>query len=158
MRVILFCFMIFLFGSHVVVSQSQIPVNEVHKINLKWESSYKNAVKRAKKENKPILIYFSGSDWCGVCINLEKNLFHTAKFKTYSDKKLVLYLADFPRNKNLVSREVAVQNNKLAKKYRNSFPMVLLVNKKGKVLGERRGKYLIDSYFPFFESVVKKYR
>jgi thiol:disulfide interchange protein len=48
---------------------------------LNWESNFKVALKKSKKEKKPILIYFTGSDWCGPCKVLDKKLFHSEKFK-----------------------------------------------------------------------------
>ncbi len=148
------CFLMFCFVSLMVFSQE----NSVEKSIAipKWESTFELAKKRAKQEKKTILIYFSGSDWCGPCIKLDNELFHTDKFETFSKDKFVLYLADFPRNKDLVKEEVRKTNKKLSKKYKNSFPMVLIINRKGKILGERRGSYLPDSYYSFFESALDK--
>lgn len=53
----------------------------------------------AKKENKLILIKFSGSDWCGPCILFKKTIFDAPEFQSFADKNLVLLIADFPRQK-----------------------------------------------------------
>ncbi|SEB78017.1 Thioredoxin-related protein [Tenacibaculum sp. MAR_2009_124] len=145
-------FILLCFVSLIVFSQENQTME--FKVTAKWESTFEIAKKRAKQERKPILIYFSGSDWCGPCIKLDNELFHTKKFQDYSKDKFILYMADFPRNKDLVSGKVSKTNKKLSKKYNNSFPMVLVISKKGKVLGERRGSYLPDSYYSFFESVL----
>ncbi|CAM1374356.1 thioredoxin family protein [Tenacibaculum xiamenense] len=145
-------FILFCLTSIMMFSQKNIV--EGTRVVPKWELSFELAKKRAKQEKKPILIYFSGSDWCGPCIKLDNELFHTEKFVSFYEDKFVLYLADFPRNKDLVSDEARKINKKLSKKYNNSFPMVLIINRKGKVLGERRGSYLPDSYYSFFESVL----
>jgi thioredoxin-related protein len=126
-------------------------------LKVNWETSYKKALKKAEKENKPVLIYFSGSDWCGPCIKLDKELFHTEKFVDYANKNMVLYLANFPRNKDLVTEEAKKDNKMLAKKFNNSFPMLLFVDKNGKKIEEKRGVYMSEYYFPFFESIIAKY-
>ncbi|CAL2086706.1 Thioredoxin-like [Tenacibaculum sp. 190524A02b] len=142
-----------------LISTSLVTSQEVENslININWESTYTNALAKAAKENKPLLIYFTGSDWCGPCIRLDKELFHTLKFKEYADKNLILYMANFPRNKDLVTNAARIENEKLKNKYKNSFPMVLVIDKNEKTLGEKRGTYLTDYYYPFFETVVNKY-
>lgn len=147
----------FLFLLIIQVSYSQEMIVNTKDIQVNWEPSYEQAIQKAKEENKPVLIYFSGSDWCGPCIKLDKELFHTQKFTEYANENLILYLADFPRNKDLVTKEASINNKKLAKKYKNSFPMVMLIDKKGKVLGEKRGSYMTEYYYTFFDTVLKKF-
>lgn len=147
----------FLFLLIIQVSYSQEMIVNTEDIQVNWEPSYEQAIQKAKEENKPVLIYFSGSDWCGPCIKLDKELFHTQKFTEYANENLILYLADFPRNKDLVTKEASINNKKLAKKYKNSFPMVMLIDKKGKVLGEKRGSYMTEYYYTFFDTVLKKF-
>ena len=64
-----------------------------------WETDFENAKKKAEKEHKLILLNFSGSDWCGPCIRLKKEIFQSNSFINYADSNLVLVNADFPRNK-----------------------------------------------------------
>lgn len=129
--------------------------NEIH---VNWQSSFEDAVLKAKKEHKPILIYFTGSDWCGPCMQLDKKLFHTQKFADFSDENLVLYTADYPRNGDLVSLETITVNKQLSKKYnQSSFPTLLVIGENGKLLGKKEGAYLASYYYPFFEQVVNDY-
>lgn len=91
----------------------------------------------AKKENKIILIKFSGSDWCGPCILLKKTIFDAPDFKTFADEKLILLIADFPRQKkNQLSKEQQELNDKLAEKYNpeGAFPLLVLTDASGKTL------------------------
>ena len=135
---------------------SQETKNE--EITLKWEDSYKIALKKSKKEKKPVLIYFTGSDWCTPCKILDKKLFHTKKFKDLSDKDFVLYEADNPRNKDLLSPEKLKENNKLIRKYKiKSYPTLVLVNHRGKMIGYKSGLILTEYYYPFFQSVLDNY-
>ncbi|MCP4178388.1 MAG: thioredoxin family protein [bacterium] len=99
-----------------------------------WGTNWKEAQKLAATQNKPILMDFSGSDWCGWCIKLDKEVFSKTAFKEFAKKNLILFLADFPSQKQQTS-DVKKQNAKLAKQYGvQGYPTVLLVDSKGKIL------------------------
>jgi thioredoxin-related protein len=103
-----------------------------------WKTNFEAAKTEAKVQNKRILLVFSGSDWCGPCIKLDKNVWQSDEFKSFSDKNYVLYRADFPKKKaNQLSDEIRQQNLVLAEKYNQdgNYPFVLLLNSDGKVLG-----------------------
>ena len=102
-----------------------------------WETDFEDAKKKAEKENKLILLNFSGSDWCGPCIRLQDEIFGSTFFKNFADSNLVLINADFPRLKrNQLSKEQQKKNDKLADKYnpQGSFPFTVLLDAKGKVI------------------------
>ena len=104
-----------------------------------WESSYAETIATAKVENKPILLVFSGSDWCGPCMKLDRDIWNSPEFKTYAKEKLVLYKADFPRKKGQqLPLDQALENKALAEKYNPNgyFPLVVLLDKQQQVLGE----------------------
>jgi len=105
-----------------------------------WKHSLEEAKKEAAEQNKEILLVFSGSDWCGPCIKLDKNVWQSDAFKAESQKKWVLIKADFPKKKaDLLSPELTANNEKLAEKYNNegNFPLVVLLDKTGKVIGQK---------------------
>ncbi len=64
-----------------------------------WLSDYKKAQQEAKANNKLVLLDFTGSDWCGWCMKLNKEVFSQPQFKDYASKALVLLEVDFPRQK-----------------------------------------------------------
>lgn len=102
-----------------------------------WGTSIEDAKDQAVKENKNILLVFSGSDWCGPCIKLDKNVWQSEIFKIKC-KKWVLVKADFPKKKaNQLAPELTESNNQLAEKYNKegNFPLVLMLSKTGKVIG-----------------------
>lgn len=102
-----------------------------------WGSDFTEALKLAKAENKLILLNFSGSDWCGPCIQLKKEVFESVQFKTFADGKLVLVRADFPRlKKNQLEKAQQVKNDWMAEKYNTDgkFPLTVLINADGKVM------------------------
>ncbi|MEA2012188.1 MAG: thioredoxin family protein [Verrucomicrobiota bacterium] len=101
-----------------------------------WLTDFEKAKKQAVKQNVPILINFSGSDWCGWCIRLDKEVFSQKVFKDYAKDNLVLLLLDFPR-KSEQSDKVKAANNLLAQKYGlRGFPTVLIVDKNGKIIAK----------------------
>ncbi|MES2277735.1 MAG: thioredoxin family protein [Bacteroidota bacterium] len=102
-----------------------------------WIGDFKEATAEAAKDNKLILINFSGSDWCGPCIRLRKEILETATFEAYAKDHLVLVRADFPRQKkNRLDAAQVKRNEALADKYNpeGKFPLTLLVDKNGKVI------------------------
>ncbi len=153
MKTFLFSITLFLLISFSVTGQNTDKVQE-----LKWQSSYKKALKKSKKENKPLLIYFTGSDWCGPCKVLDKKLFHSERFGKIAKKDLILYTADSPRNTDLIDASDLKVNKYLKKKFKvKSFPTIVFVNHKEKVLGTKKGLIITDYYYPFIESMIKKY-
>ncbi len=103
-----------------------------------WKTNFEEAKLEALKENKNILLVFSGSDWCAPCIKLDNIVWKSEAFKAESDKYWVIYKADFPKKKaNQLPAELTENNNKLAEKYNKngSFPLVILLDKTAKVIG-----------------------
>jgi thioredoxin-related protein len=110
--------------------------------NPAWLGNSDDAKMEATKEDKFILVSFSGSGWCIPCIRLEKQVFEAESFKDYASKNLVLVKADFPRlKKNKLSKEQTALNEQLAAKYNphGKFPYTLLLDKAGKVVKEWDG-------------------
>lgn len=103
-----------------------------------WNNNFEEVKVNAVNENKNILLVFSGSDWCGPCMKLDKVVWQSPEFQIESSKSWVIYKADFPKKKaNQLTPELTESNNKLAEKYNKngSFPLVVLLDKKGKVIG-----------------------
>ena len=160
------CFSIFLiffiFSTSVISQESSVELADLQEdkeVYLNWELTYKNALKRAKKEKKPVMIYFTGSDWCTPCQVLDEQLFHTEKFKIFSDDNLILLEVDSPRRVDLLEQKKLSENLYLKKKYKvKSFPTLVFVNHRGRKVAEKRGYVLTEYYYPFIQSVVYKYK
>lgn len=111
-------------------------------LGAEWLTDFEQAKKIASEKNECILLNFSGSDWCGPCIRMKKEIFESAEFKTFADEKLVLVNADFPRSKkHQLSKITEKQNETLADKYNpmGKFPFTLLLSKDGKVMKSWEG-------------------
>lgn len=106
---------------------------------LEWMTDYAAAKAKAKAEKKAVLMDFTGSDWCGWCIRLRKEVLDKPEFEAYAKDKFVLLEVDCPRNKKQTPK-LAEQNKKLCNQYHISgFPTLLVVNAKGQVLGGTGG-------------------
>jgi protein disulfide-isomerase len=100
-----------------------------------WFTSYEQAQKEAQSKNRLLLMDFTGSDWCGWCIMLDKEVFSKPEFKEYASKNLVLLELDFPRKKQMPP-ETTAQNEKLLMKYGiQGFPTIVVFDSSGKPLG-----------------------
>lgn len=116
------------------------------------------AAKKLAAENKrPILLVFSGSDWCIWCKRLDKEVFATEEFAEYAEKNIVFVYADFPRRKQL-SSELKKHNDELKKMYKISgYPTVYLLNADGSVIlktGYQRGG--AKKYIKHLKSAIAK--
>ena len=110
---------------------------------LTWLTDLDEAKKVATKENKKLLVDFTGSDWCGYCIKLHKEVFDTPEFEKFA-KDYVLVELDFPKRKEQPAAEKA-KNQAAQKKYGvNGFPTVIIMNTSGKILNRAEG-YSPDS-------------
>lgn len=126
---------------------------------INWHYNLEEAKQLAKKEHRHILLNFSGSDWCGPCIRMHKEMFETEVFKKMSDKDLVLLNADFPRmKKNQLSPKQQELNNAIADKYnaKGSFPFTVLLDENGKVLKEWDGfpKEKLDEFVEEIKNAI----
>lgn len=101
-----------------------------------WTENQAAGLQDAKAGNKLVLMDFTGSDWCGWCKKLDKEVFSTPEFQEYAKKNLVLVELDFPQRKP-IALETRKQNEALAKQYRvQGFPTVIVLNAEGKQVGE----------------------
>lgn len=91
---------------------------------LTWYTDLNKAVEVSKTSGKPVFGFFTGSDWCGWCHKLQRDVFAKAAFVEWAKKNVVLLELDFPRGKQL-PQELATQNNNLARQFGvQGFPTV----------------------------------
>ena len=109
---------------------------------LEWKLNFTEAIALAESDHKMILLNFSGSDWCGPCIKLKKEVFESSAFEQYASENLVLVRADFPRQKkNQLDKTQVEKNEALAEKYnpKGLFPLTVLIDSKGNIVKEWEG-------------------
>ena len=125
-----------------------------------WEDSFENALVKADTEDKPIVLVFSGSDWCGPCIRFQKKIPESEEFVGFASDNYVLYNADFPKKKkNSLSSEKLDSNKGLAEKYnpKGYFPLVVVLDKNESVLGKTGfdKKKSPEKYLDLFNGYLK---
>jgi thioredoxin-related protein len=133
-KIILIAF--FFIGTSISQAQETKP-------ELKWYTDVKEAIKVSNKEKKPLLLFFTGSDWCGWCIRLQKEVLTTPEFSKWAKESVVLVELDFPR-RTAQPEAVKAQNNELQQVFGvQGFPTVYFANaktnKEGKINFEGLG-------------------
>ncbi len=104
-----------------------------------WHTTWDAAAAESRSSGKPILINFTGSDWCGWCVRLKKEVFSTDTFSSWASSKVVLLEIDFPRKK-AQSAQVRAANSQLATKFGvTGYPSIFFANAKGDKIGTRLG-------------------
>ena len=105
-----------------------------------WFDDYAAAREKARRENKPMLLLFTGSDWCGFCIKLRREALDKSDFKGFARKQLVLVFIDSPRRTKLPA-ELVEQNRELKRKFGagGGVPETLIVSPDEKVIGRIGG-------------------
>jgi protein disulfide-isomerase len=98
-----------------------------------WMIDYEAALQLAEETDRPVMLNFTGSDWCPPCIQLKKEVFTKDEFKEFARENVVLVELDFPRKKAL-PQELVAQNERLLDLYGvQGFPTVILLDHQGNV-------------------------
>ena len=105
-----------------------------------WLVDFAEAKELAAKENKDILIEFTGSDWCPPCKALQKNVLSQDIFKREAPKQFILLFLDNPRDKSHQSEEEKAQYKRLAEAFQvTGVPTVFLVDAEGRAYARQVG-------------------
>ena len=119
-------------GSYKATAQDQV-----------WYDNLDKAMEVSNKTKKPMMLFFTGSDWCGWCIRLQKEVFKTPEFTSWAKDNVVLVELDFPRRKQLAP-EIRTQNMQLQQTFGvQGYPTVWFAKgtkKDGKVNFEQLGR------------------
>jgi thiol:disulfide interchange protein len=104
-----------------------------------WLTSVPDATAKAKKENKLVLLDFTGSDWCVACKELDAETLSKSEFINYAKKNLVLVEVDFPAQKPQTA-ELKAANEALQSKYQvEGYPTLVVLKPDGTVLWKQLG-------------------
>ncbi len=124
---------------------------------LEWMTDFEEALKKAKEQNKPLLLDFTGSDWCGWCIKLKKEVFNQPEFKQFASNNFILVEIDFPMRKPQPPA-LKAQNSKLQAQFGiQGYPTIVLIDSNGKEFartGYRKGG--AASYVEHLQELLKK--
>lgn len=126
--------LVFFFGA--LLMATRLPAQDTAP-PLTWTSDLTTALQQAQASQKPVLVVFSGSDWCKPCMLLKQEVFDRTEFARFAQDKLVLARFDFPRNKKNRLPDAQTKRNEDAAAKLNkdgAFPAVVLLSPEGKVL------------------------
>jgi len=124
-------------GLAIVFLTAQTPETNETATNNLFITDFAEALNISKVTQKPILIDFTGSDWCGWCIKLDEEVFSQPEFIEYATNNLVLFKADYPSKNVVQSDELKAQNATLLKKYEiEGFPTIMLIDADENILAE----------------------
>ena len=79
---------------------------------IEWHTDVNKAVNISVETGKPLFFFFTGSDWCGWCKKLVKEVFVKQEFKAWAEKNAILVELDFPR-RTPISDDLKKQNREL---------------------------------------------
>lgn len=133
-------------------------INDV-RAEVAWTEDYPAAAKQASEEGKYMLLNFTGSDWCGWCIKLDKEVFTQEVYENFAGENLVSVKLDFPRRKQL-SPGVVAQNDELQNKFGvRGFPTIIILSPEGELVeqtGYRRGGP--EAYVEHLQEIIAKHK
>lgn len=129
--------------------------------SLNWLTDLSKAKVEATSSKKPILVLFTGSDWCAPCKMLKEDFFDSDEFKTKS-KQFVLLMIDIPRRTDIITEEQRKKNFEVVRKYNKegSYPNLVALDDNLKVIGELSGYTFLretDRHFAFIDSILENY-
>ncbi|MCH9627455.1 MAG: Disulfide bond reductase DsbH [Chlamydiales bacterium] len=103
---------------------------------IKWFTRYSEAAAAAKQEKKPMLLFFTGSDWCGWCKKMHQEVFASPEFAKEVGNNFVFVEIDFPMNKPLPTDQQQ-ENNQLKQKYGvTGYPTIIILDASGNFVAE----------------------
>lgn len=104
-----------------------ISINSFSQEKLTWHTNIDEALELATKENKKVLLFFTGSDWCGWCKKLQSDVLKTQDFQKWSTDFILVEL-DFPR-RTAQDIKIKTQNRKLQRAFNvRGFPTIHFVS------------------------------
>ena len=120
-----------------------------------WIEDFDAAQKQAAKEGKYILLAFSGSDWCGWCVRMDREIYSDKKFVNQAKRDFILVMIDSPRDKSILSELAASQNRGLVRRFGvRGYPCSVLVRPDGSEV-KRFSGYQSDGPSDFLKALKK---
>ena len=127
-----------LFAVAALIAAAPFLIAAPDKSSVSWTDDFQAALAESKKTGKPILIDFTGSDWCGYCVKQHAEVFSKADWQKWAAENVILFTADYPNKPQKAA--VKKQNAELKEKYSpRGFPTILFIDAKGTELGRWAG-------------------
>ena len=122
-----------------------------------WQIYFPKALEDAGKRGKKILVLNTGSDWCGWCIKLKKDVLSQKEFKRFAQKNLILVYLDSP-HKRVMPADQKRHNQEVKKQLRfgGGVPAVVILDENGQVIAKQSGYRPLKDFMKFLKNAVKK--
>jgi len=103
---------------------------------ITWLENLEEGILEAKKNNKEIILLFSGSDWCKPCIELKSNVLNSTHFKQKTIEKYTFVNIDLKRNQSDITKKEISYRERMFEQYNPNgyFPYLLVLNSNGEIL------------------------
>lgn len=123
------CFSLLTLGiAPALMGQDSTPNQPVQPAQIKWYTNFNQAVQAAQNSRLPLLLFFTGSDWCGWCKKMHQEVFSSPDFAKAAGNNFIFVDIDFPMNTQLPP-EQAQQNAQLKQKYGvTGYPTVIILD------------------------------
>lgn len=146
------------FGAVLSISSCKLQAESKVESRIKWQTNYEQAVQQSKADSKPLLLFFTGSDWCGWCNKIDEEALETPEFAAGAGSKFIFVKLDFPLY-TAQDPKIKAQNKQLQEKLNvRSFPTIIIIDPKtnqqigvtgyrpggGKSFADHVNKMLID--------------
>jgi len=96
--------------------------------DLTWHTDMSKASELSMKEKKPLMLFFTGSDWCGWCIRLQNEVFKKEDFAKWAKENVILVELDFPK-RTPQDDAIKMQNAQLQQIFQvRGYPTIWIVN------------------------------
>ena len=122
-----------------------------------WFVRLEPALQKARAENKKVYVLQTGSDWCGWCVRLYKDVLSSSEFKRFAKNNLVLLYLDFPRRKKMPQDQKAYNRQTVRKlRFGGGYPAAVVLDAQGNVIAKKSGYAKRQAYMQFLKSAVQK--
>lgn len=128
--------------------------NTKRDIDPGWLTDYEHALTKSRETGRPVLVQFTGSDWCGWCKKMDAEVFSTAQFRNWARKHVVLLEVDFPHRKHQTPLEKE-KNRDLQERFKvTGYPTILFINDQKRELGRVVSYKPIDSFLDRAQAIL----
>ncbi|HQC43096.1 MAG TPA: basic secretory protein-like protein [Verrucomicrobiota bacterium] len=119
-----------------------------------WLTDYQEGLAAVRKNQKNMMVLFTGSDWCIWCKRLQADILRKEEFKSFAKENLVLVELDFPRE-NKPSEEIQAARRALAEKYGiRGYPTIVLLTPEEKDFGRMGYQEKVDEFLEKYKSLA----
>ena len=148
-----------LFGAFALGAQAEDKIQTEGAEAGVWTMDFDAARKVAAEKKLPMMLNFTGSDWCGWCKLMDKEVFAKEDWKKFAADNTMLVTLDFPKDKSIVPEKYVERNKKLQKQFGvGGYPTYVILDSDGETkigqLGAGKGK-TPASFIDEFEGVVR---